>query len=57
MTTPDIPGYSYGTEAAAKSPVTLVELAKLEQVWGLPTKTGAPCDWPATCLKTRPRPS
>ena len=35
MTGVDIPGYTYGTEAVAKSPVTLEELAKLEQAVGL----------------------
>jgi len=35
MSGADIPGYTYGTEAVSKSPVTLDELAKLEQAVGL----------------------
>src|SRR5271167_3228275 len=31
----DIPGYTYGTDTVAKSPVTPEELAKLEQAVGL----------------------
>lgn len=35
MSGADIPGYSYGSAAVAKSPVALEELAKLEQAVGL----------------------
>lgn len=35
MSSADIPGYTYGTAAVAKSPVTLEELARLEQTVGL----------------------
>ncbi len=35
MSEVEIPGYTYGTEAVAKSPVTPDELAKLEQAVGL----------------------
>ena len=31
----DIPGYSFGSAAVAKSPMTLEELAKLEQGVGM----------------------
>jgi hypothetical protein len=35
MSAVNIPGYTYGTEAVSKSPVTIEELTKLEQAVGL----------------------